>query len=270
MLRINDLKNFIEISNFKSLKQTATKLEITQPALSDSLKRLETDLGCLLFYRTKNGVSLTPAGRKLLEKSKIIWNSINELQAKNELITNVTLGCHSVVGSYFLPNMLNSIGELHPNNKIQLKHGLSREIQEEIQQGTIDVGVVVNAIQNPDLVIRNIAQDNVCIWRSKKLTPKDQLICDPGLFQSSSLIKKWKNCPLKLLPSSSLELIGRLTESGVGYGILPERVVKIFNFNLVKVPNSPSYKDEFSIVHRPEFGKSKFEKDIITEIKSSF
>ena len=137
MLRINDLKNFIEISNFKSLKQTATKLEITQPALSDSLKRLETDLGCLLFYRTKNGVSLTPAGRKLLEKSKIIWNSINELQAKNELITNVTLGCHSVVGSYFLPNMLNSIGELHPNNKIQLKHGLSREIQEEIQQDKI-------------------------------------------------------------------------------------------------------------------------------------
>lgn len=270
MVRINDLKNFIEISNFKSLKQTAVKLEITQPALSESLKRLEADLGCLLFYRTKNGVGLTPAGRKLLEKSKLILNSLNELQSKNELYTNVILGCHPVIGSYFLPNILNSIGDLYLDNRIQLKHGFSREIQEGIQNGSIDIGVVVNAIQNPDLVIKNIAQDNVCIWRSKKLIPKDQLICDPGLFQSSSLIKKWKKCPGKLLPSSSLELIGRLTESGVGYGILPERMVKIFNFNLVRVPNSPSYKDEFSLVHRPEFGRNKFEKDLITKIKSSF
>ena len=53
MIRLNDLKNFIEISGFTSLSLAAKKLEVTQPALSESLKRLESDIGKNFFTEPK-------------------------------------------------------------------------------------------------------------------------------------------------------------------------------------------------------------------------
>ena len=52
-LRLNDLENFLAVSDCRSLTEGARKLGITQPALSESLKRLEADLGCVLLYRAK-------------------------------------------------------------------------------------------------------------------------------------------------------------------------------------------------------------------------
>lgn len=58
--RMTDLRNFVEASSCPTIMQAAQKLEISQPALSESIKRLESDLGYLLFYRSRTGIKLTP------------------------------------------------------------------------------------------------------------------------------------------------------------------------------------------------------------------
>ena len=64
--RFNDIQNFLAASTCKTINQAAHKLEISQPALSESLKRLEQDVGYILFYRSRSGIELTPSGRSFL------------------------------------------------------------------------------------------------------------------------------------------------------------------------------------------------------------
>lgn len=267
MIRLNDMNNFIEVSSFSSFSLASKKMEVTQPALSESIGRLEKDLGTKLFYRTKNGISLTPQGRKTLEQVKQAYHLIENL-GKNEIssVSTVNLGCHSVIGSYFLPIFFSKIEQRVPGYKIELKHDLSRNIQLEIQAGRIDVGIVVNAISNPDLIIKKFAEDTVCVWKSRKKTPQKQVIADLNLFQSQSILKKWGLAPKKILSTDNLDLIVRMTHEGCGYGIIPKRTVELIGLDLVQVSNTPEFKDHFSIVHRPEFGKTKYEKEILAAI----
>jgi len=271
MIRLNDIYNFIEVSSFTSLSLASKKMEVTQPALSESIGRLEKDLGVKLFYRTKNGISLTPQGRKALDQAKSVYDLIHNLGSDAaEVASTVILGCHPAVATYFLPTFFSQIAKKVPEYKIHLRHDLSRNIQQEIQAGRIDVGVVVNPISNPDLIIKKIAEDRVCIWRSKKKTPQNQLIADLNLFQAQSLLKKWSQAPKRVITTESLDLIARMTNEGCGYGVIPKRMVDVLGFDLVQVPNTPVFNDQFSVVHRPEFGKTRYEKEILMTISLSF
>lgn len=272
IMRLNDLKNFIEISDFKSLNLAAKKLEVTQPALSESLKRLENDLGVRLFYRTKNGISITPEGRKCLETSKTLMGLVQELKSPAIKETHnpiITVGCHPVIGNYFLPRILKNLEEKSQKFRASIKHGLSREILEGIQSGGIDIGLVVNPMKHKDLIIKKVATDRICIWESPKITNKQKIIADTDLFQTQSLLKKWKYAPQDIITSSSLELVARITDAGLGYGILPERLVKLMNLKLNMVASTPTYTDEFYLIYRPEFGKVKYQQEIIHAFKES-
>lgn len=263
--------NFIEVSSFPSLSAACKQLDVSQPALSESIGRLEKDVGFKLFYRTKNGISLTPEGRRTLDQAKKIQGLLASLGPEEETNTpTIVLGCHSTVGSYFLPQFFMLAAKALPGYKVQLRHDLSRNIQTEIQAGKIDIGVVVNANAHPDLVIKPIATDKVCVWRSRKIIPQNQIIADPNLFQVQSTLKKWTKSPKNIIPTDNLELIARMTQMGCGYGIIPERMVNLLGLDLIQESHTPVFKDEFSLVYRPEFGKSKYEKTIVSIIKETF
>lgn len=271
MLRLNDLKNFIEISKFPSFSMASKKLEITQPALSESIKRLEKDLNLKLFYRTKNGISLTSQGRNALEEAKLAMDVLRNLgeTVETKEMPIITLGCHPVIGSYFMPDFFKTLQKDLPGHRVQLSHGLSRDILTDIQMGNIDIGIVVNPMRHPDLVIKSLCHDRVCVWKSQKQSTQNQLIADPDLFQSQSIMRKWKGRPENLISTSSLELIARMVHKGVGYGIIPERTVKLLKLDLIQVPNTPIYKDEICIVTRPEFITMSFSKVIIDALIKS-
>ena len=65
-MNINQLKYVLEVSNSSSMREAATRLFISQPALSSSISELEDELGILIFERTNKGISLTDEGREFL------------------------------------------------------------------------------------------------------------------------------------------------------------------------------------------------------------
>ncbi len=272
MIRLNDLNNFIEASGFPSLSMASKKLGVTQPALSESIKRLEKDLETVLFYRTKNGISLTPEGKKALEKSKSIRIMLNDLgeMRSDQKQPLLTLGCHPAIGSYFLPYFIKRVNHTIPEGRFKITHDLSRNIQLQVQSGEIDFGIIVNPSPNPDLILKHIGVDMVRVWKSKKKGDDNKIIADLDLLQTQNILNKWKRAPKELMSMSSLEIIARMTNQGCGYGIIPERTVKLLNFDLEIVKGSPCFKDEFYLVYRPEFGKTRYEKDVIKLIVESF
>jgi DNA-binding transcriptional LysR family regulator len=273
-IRISDVRNFVETSSCATIIQAAKKLEISQPALSESIKRLESDLKSILFYRSRSGIQLTPSGKLFLGKAHKVIQSLSELHLAStaDSIFNgrtISIGCHSTVASYSIPKALSYLKEKAPDYKIELKHDLSRNIQAEIQRGNIDIGIVINPVEVPDLVILKLSFDTVRVWASKVAKATDTIICNPDLFQTQSILKKWKDKPEKIIATESLELICQLVNENIGYGILPERAVALSGFDLKKVNSLPTYMDEICLAHRPEFGKSPAEKLMVEALKNS-
>ena len=272
---MNDIENFATTATCSTIMQAALMLEISQPALSESLKRLESDLGHILFYRSRSGIQLTPTGKKFLSRALVLLQSIDrlEMSTENENIFNgrtIVIGCHATVAQYSIPKALSILQKAAPDYKVELRHDFSRNIQTEVQRGHIDIGIVINPVEVPDLVIVKLAIDRVCVWSTKTKENSDTLICNQNLFQTASILKKWKNKPSKIIHTDSLELICKLVDENIGFGIIPERAVSLSKLKLKDHKNLPSFNDEICLIYRPEFGKTLFEKITITAFKEAF
>ncbi len=272
--RMKDLENFAAATSCRSMGDASRKLGISQPALSESIQRLEEDLGAAVFYRSRAGIQLTPKGKLFASKVNDLLLSVQGLEIdKNEQEVfggqTISIGSHMTVATYTLPQALASLRKIAPDFRVELRHDLSRNIQVEVQQGRIDVGIVVNPVQVPDLVISKIGTDDVAVWNTPH-GATDTLIYNPHLFQSQAILKKWKGRPVKVIETEGLDLICRLSAAGLGYGIIPANAVMLSKENLKPIKSLPSYKDEIAVVHRPEFGRSQAEKFVLKAIRSVF
>ena len=69
-MNINQLKYVLEVAGSSSMREASTKLYVSQPALSASIRELEEELGILIFERTNKGISLTDEGREFVDYAK--------------------------------------------------------------------------------------------------------------------------------------------------------------------------------------------------------
>lgn len=157
---------------------------------------------------------------------------------------------------------------------MRLVHDLSRKIAEGVISQQIDIGLVINPVAHPDLIIRKLASDRVTYWRSKahRKTSSRVLIADPDLVQTQSLLRKAKSFGegMRLLPTSQLEVARELCELGLGWAILPERVAKHGRATLEPVEEAPVFYDELAVVYRVERKKQKLVTTLAQAIAEGF
>ena len=70
MMNINQIRYVLEVASSSSMRAASTKLYVSQPALSASIRELEEELGILIFERTNKGISLTDEGREFVSYAK--------------------------------------------------------------------------------------------------------------------------------------------------------------------------------------------------------
>ncbi|MFM8313814.1 MAG: LysR family transcriptional regulator [Deltaproteobacteria bacterium] len=279
-----ELVYFLEVSQTLNVSRAAERLGITQPTLSLAIQRLEDSIGTPLFIRTKTGVQLTRAGCRLAHQTRTIireWEKLREevLKDEEEIRGSYILGAHPSVSLFTLPQIIEPLMKQHEKLELKLVHGLSRKITEEVISFKIDFGIVVNAVQHPDIVIKQLWEDTVTLWTSKNGSPlqdpfsgKAVLICDPELIQTDSILKKIKKSQIKfsrIITSSNLELIASLTQTGAGIGILPSRVAtnQALALTLKPLKHAPCFQDRHSLIFRADAQKSKANRSLAHEIE---
>jgi DNA-binding transcriptional LysR family regulator len=272
--RMTDIENFVATSSSRTIMEASGKIGISQPALSESIKRLEEDIGSILFYRSRTGIQLTPSGKLFLSKANKVLDAIGFLdlsEDEKQVFSGkvITIGCHATVAQYTIPKALAHIADIAPDYKVEIRHGLSRNIQLEIQRGNIDVGIIINPVEVPDIVIKKVASDIVRVWSGRKSFDRSTVICNSALLQTQYILRKWRDKPTRIIDTESLELICRLTNENLGFGIIPQRAVDLIGFDLKTNDALPSFNDQICIVHRPEFGANKSEVLVCEAIKAA-
>lgn len=267
-ITFKDLENFLITSESKTLSEASEKLEISQPSLSQAIKKLESELGYLLFIRSRSGIKLTPQGKKLIVEAQNALLILEKIKGKH---TNLKfkIGCHPSIGMYVLGDFLSIMNKEDSAIDFEIVNGTSNEINKMVAEGTVDFGLVMNPMQMQGLIIKAIGVDYVSVWESPKKY-QNKLIYNPQMLQAHSIISRWKDAPNERLEVQNLELIAHLIETGSGYGILPGQVVKAQRLNLQKVGNAPSFKDQLALICYPEMIKSKEGKMIFDALKKSF
>lgn len=266
MLTFKDLHYFAEVCDCLSLTRASERLGITQPSLSVSMKRLEQSIGMPLFIRHKHGVHLTQSGKQLRKHNQQLlqlWENIKNkaYNAQHLIEGRYTIGCHPSVAMYELPSVLPALLQKHPKLDLNVVQGLSRHITEQVISLKCDVGIVVNPIRHPDLIIIKLREDKVAFWHnlSDKALCRDEqtLLYDPALAQSTELIKRLKRKKgisfTRFIESSNLEMLTLLAAKKAGIAILPTCVVNANSPKpLKKLSVVPDYKDEVCLIFRNE------------------
>ena len=139
---------FYEVANYGNITKASEHLNISQPAISKSIKHLEEQLGGQLFIRTKRGVVLTAEGKEFYSYIKQAIEYINNAENKfTDLINletgSIKIGISTTLTKEFLLPYLEKFHSLYPNIDIQIATDLTKELFFKLKNGLIDI-VILN------------------------------------------------------------------------------------------------------------------------------
>ncbi|WP_299490198.1 LysR family transcriptional regulator [uncultured Shewanella sp.] len=148
---IKQLNHLTTLVDEGSFTKAAKQLHIAQPALSQSIKRLELSLGVTLIdrhYQSRNKpITLTAEGHVLHTHATLILQQVQQAEAHIKSMANLTRGevrvaVSGMLGSFYLPTRLMAFRHQHPSLKLSLFEGGTRHALAMLQKEEVDIAIV--------------------------------------------------------------------------------------------------------------------------------
>jgi DNA-binding transcriptional LysR family regulator len=231
-------KYFSAVAKNKNMTKASEDLHISQPALSQSIKKLEDQIGCTLFIRNNKGMELTKEGQTLYDYVEsaisLLKNAENELTSFKDLDKGeIRIGASTTITRTYLIDSIKKFHKLYPNIKINIYNDLTNNLLLDLQKGKLDY-----VIYNDD--VNNIKDINTkVLYKIKQgfiYNPeffKDNITSFAELNNYPLILQKEESNSRKLLDSISLknniklvprmevvsqELVTEFTNIGLGVG----------------------------------------------------
>ncbi len=141
------LKHLIELATSGSFSQSASKLHLTQPALSRSIKALEDELGSPLFDRVGRKNELTPFGTHIVQRARILVDEANELRQTSRRLQQgeigpLRVGLGSGPGAMLMTPLLMLMATEHPQAHIDISRGSTTLLVQALRDRLLDALVL--------------------------------------------------------------------------------------------------------------------------------
>lgn len=280
-----DLQCFAVLAAVKNVSRAAERLDLAQSSLSMLVKRLEDYFGTPLIIRKKAGIDLTRAGLRLVESGKTLQEQWRNLKAAvladvEEVSGIFSLGCHPTAAAYALPQVIAAILAKHSRIELRFAHDLSRRLTEDVVSQRLDLAIVSNPFEHPDLVVKPLYLDKLLAFQAHAgvAVNRDVLLCDPEMSETATLMesKAFKAFKFKrMIISPHLEYLHELTAAGAGIGFFPAEV--LFTLNKGKspldrvqpVPNSGiAFDCRISLIYRQENARTAAARTLIRALET--
>lgn len=232
-------KIFYYVGKKKSITLAAEELAISQPAVSQAIKHLESSLGTPLFVRTSKGVRLTTEGEVLYSYVKRGYESIKLGEKKFlELLDleegELCIGASDMTLQFYLLEYLEKFHEKYPKIRVTVKNAPTPETLKMLQEGLIDFGVVSTPIRKRlDLNFRKVRdiQDVFVVGKKfrylaeKKLEYKEleslPVMCLEGTTSTRAYVEDFlQENGVQLVPEFELATSAMLLQFAIkGFGV---------------------------------------------------
>lgn len=288
------LRYFITVVDCQNFTRAAQKLNIAQPALSQQIQKLETELGTPLLIRGRKQSFPTTAGKMLYDQSLSILQLVD--QTKQSLLDLVNLKSGGLriatiptVSFKLLPNWISQFQQSYPEIEYVLKEGTSQDVENWVLQGECELGYSQLPVVSPQLVSQDILVERFCVLLPQKhsLAKMDQIVFSRLrgeqliLYQGGKLAEMVLNrChslgwnPRIVCETSEFETLRALVQIGLGVAIVPEMAVEkdTSKSSLMAVPIKDAIMQRHIALVTPNIAKlsplaEKFIKKTLPQIK---
>lgn len=250
MVNLDLYRVFYTVAKRGSLTKAAEELYISQPAVSQSIRQLENQLGVTLFNRTHRGMELSEQGGKVIfskveQALKLFTDAENKIQQLSATATGtIRIAATTNIFAYFLVEKLAYFRSKYPEVKIELITALAPSLNSLIKENKCDVAFVLLPIENdPDLVVYGDVMRVSDIFT----TNKDRLELTQGVIPLAKLqeypliLSDEKTTARKMLNEflarvgidlkASIEigdvsLMKQLVTNGMGIGVMPREYAR--------------------------------------------
>jgi DNA-binding transcriptional LysR family regulator len=145
-VELRQLEYFVAVARHRHFGRAAEAVYVTQPALSQQVRRLEAELGLALLRRTSRGVELTPAGEDLLARAETILAEVAGARGAMDEHAGVVRGAVRVAATtadaLHLPEVLAAFHREHPGVRLALRHASAGEVLALLRSGAVDLAVL--------------------------------------------------------------------------------------------------------------------------------
>ncbi len=242
-LSLRDLEYVEAVAEFKHFGRAAERCGVSQPALSEQIRKLESYLEIALFERTKRRVALTPQGRVLLQQIDRILSEARHLlamggQGPAGLTGILHLGAIETLGPYYLPLLLILLRRKSPDISLRLSENRTATLVERLRHGVLDAVLMVGAPDMPGLVTVPLFFEHFLLalpidhplgslsrLRLASLPVEDLLLLEEGHCLRDQALALCQGSPHATRHATSLETLWQMIAAGEGYSLLPELMV---------------------------------------------
>jgi LysR family nitrogen assimilation transcriptional regulator len=165
---IKQLSYFVRVAELGSFTRASAVLDIAQPALSRQVRLLEVELRQNLLVRNGRGITLTEAGKVLLEHSRGVLHQMERLReelsrVRGSLAGRVAIGLPPTLSRILAVPITREFRRLLPDATLSINEGLSKKMQESLLTGQLDIALLYNALPSPDIELRPVLQEELVL-----------------------------------------------------------------------------------------------------------
>ena len=243
-ITITQLEYIVAVDTHRNFAKAAAHCFITQPTLSMQIKKLEQQLGVLIFDRSKKPVRPTKVGEKVIAQARNSIHSLSRIQeiiqdSKGDIEGGLRIGIIPTLAPYLLPRFVTSMVKNYPKNQLIIEELLSDQILERLDNDLLDIGIMVPPAGNSfkSLLLfqeefllyfssnhRLQSQDEILI---KELDTRDMWLLKEGHCfrdQVETLCRKelsqQSNRPIQF-ETGSLETLKNIIDHKLGFTLVP-------------------------------------------------
>lgn len=245
-MTLTELRYIVALAQTQHFGQAAERCHISQPTLSVGVKKLEEDLGVLIFERSKSAVRVTPVGEAIVAQAQRVLEqaqTIRELAqaGKNQLTAPLRVGAIYTVGPYLFPQMIPLLHRSAPEMPLYIEENFTHILRDKLRNGELDVIIIALPYQDADVLTKIAYEEPFCVLLPAEhpWTQRDSI--DSSLLNEKSLLllgeghcfrdQVLEACPTTqtgnpenrytTVEASSLETIRHMVASGLGVSVLP-------------------------------------------------
>lgn len=263
MFSLVQLECFVAVAEELHFGAAATRLKMTQPPLSRQIQQLERELGTRLFDRTSRRVALTQAGRALLPNARrlidLAAKAVADVRSVGQgAAGTITIAYTAMAGQSVVPGLLRRASAELPGVTLLLRELVSLDQMEELEKGTVDIGLMRPILARPQISTRAVYQERLAV-----ALPRDSALAQRGdeplklidlkdeqlLMYSPSGARYFHDLLLSMFVASGVhphivQYAGQipallaLVSAGLGFTLVPESAARIAPATVVLRPIS--------------------------------
>lgn len=240
-MTLSELRFVVAVAKERNFRRASEKCFVSQPALSLAIKKLEDDLGVMIFERSRTDINPTPIGEKIIEQAIKALEEVNHIreiakQGNNQLSGAFRLGLIYSVGPYLLPEIIPILRKTAPEMPLDIEENLTAQLEAQLKNGVIDAAVIALPFDVPGINTMPLYDEKYVVmvpidhaWAKRKsvnaeeLADENVLLLNSGHCYSHQVLQACPDLSRKgqVLQGNSLETIRNMVASNLGVTVLP-------------------------------------------------